>query len=173
MPPQQTGLVKIEYLLGAVTRHRARKRHPQTSPRFAVFCPRLHFFALESGQSEEERRRQICPDRITAKISEVQAVPKGRAHMICDSRPGVVARLNYGAVVGHDCCPARFVNATLAGFAEWRILDMLPVQIEVNADVVQYTCFPFSRPQGSCYCFINSKMRELLPAIPAPMRGNR
>jgi hypothetical protein len=68
--------------------HGARANRPRTIPRYGPTMSGA-FFKAEPGPGQQERQRDVVPDRVPAEVDRVQAVPRGRQRRAREARPRV------------------------------------------------------------------------------------
>src|SRR3546814_19065870 len=86
--PQHPVWAEIEGLLRRMARDIGRKFDAQAAPDLALAVPRIDLLDLKPRAREEEGRGEIGPDRITAEIDDVMAVPRRRPLVIGEGGPG-------------------------------------------------------------------------------------
>src|SRR3546814_9870440 len=91
------------------------KFYPPSTPFRALVVQRINLLNLKPRVREEEGRGEIGPDRITAEIDDVLAVPRRRHLVIGEGGPGRRPFADKLAVVSHDRRAVGLVDTALPG----------------------------------------------------------
>ena len=104
---------KTRDLFARVATDGVRKSGFQTSPGLSTFLNRRNFFYGKTCVGIEERNREICPERFTAEIGDMDVVPGRLALLTCKRVPRMIARLDELAIGGLYRDPAGLENSSL------------------------------------------------------------
>src|SRR3546814_3471263 len=99
--------------------------------------PRIDLLDLKPRAREEEGRGEIGPDRITAEIDDVLAVPRRRHLVIGEGGPGRRPFADKLAVVSYDRRAVGLVETALPGGGAGSVLDMLMLRSEEHTSEVK------------------------------------
>src|SRR3546814_1122966 len=113
--PQHPVWAEIEGLLRRRVRDIGRKFDAHAAPDLALAVPRIDLLDLKPRAREEEGLGERGPDRITAEIDDVLAVPRRRHLVIGEGGPGRRPFADKLAVVSHDRRAVGLVDTALPG----------------------------------------------------------
>src|SRR3546814_4502046 len=123
-----------------------RKFDAQAAPDLALAVPRIDLLDLKPRAREEEGRGEIGPDRITAEIDDVLAVPRRRHLVIGEGGPGRRPFADKLAVVSHDRRAVGLVDTALPGGGAGSIFDVLMLRIDGEARIFKMPFPALERP---------------------------
>src|SRR3546814_549076 len=171
--PQHPVWAALEGLLRRMDRDIGRKFDAQAAPDLARAVPRIDLLDLKPRAREEEGRGEIGPDRITAEIDDVLAVPRRRHLVIGEGGPGRRPFADKLAVVSHDRRAVGLVDTALPGGGAGSVFDMLMLRIDGEARIFKMPFPALERPDRAADRRPRLQRLYILPAIETAVRLQR
>src|ERR1700722_17371777 len=77
-PLKKTLIIEIECLASGMGRNPRWEDHAELSPSLTVLVVGLYFFDLNAGQNQQERDREVIPERVACEVEFLKFVPLRR-----------------------------------------------------------------------------------------------
>src|SRR6202051_3897765 len=92
-PLEKTLLIEIKCLVSGMGRNPRWEDHAELSPGLTILVVGLYFFDLNAGLSQQERDREVIPERVACEVEFLKFVPLRREDGTGEGVPGILNSL--------------------------------------------------------------------------------
>src|ERR1700686_3726027 len=172
-PLKKTLIIEIKCLASGMGRNARWEDHAELSPGLTVLVVGLYFFDLNAGLSQQERGREVIPERVACEVEFLKFVPLLREDGTGEWGPGIFQFADNSSVGVLNPNAAGSKMPRRSGLRERSDgkIGLLRVQSHHHAN--QSVRPAFDPPEGTVQRDLGLHISDLLPTFEAAVRFHR